>query len=79
MVAGGEAWVHGELVELDDARFLTLLDHYEGIDEGLFQRVRVPVLLGLRSTVAWAYVMDWPERRGGVPIESGRWRPLRAR
>jgi len=79
LVTGGEAWVYGEIVEIDDARLLALLDHYEGTDEGLFRRVRLPVVLGLRSQVAWTYVMDHPERLGGVPIESGRWRPLRAR
>lgn len=79
LVAGGEDWVHGELVEIDDPRLLTLLDHYEGTDEGLFCRVQLPVVLGLRSQLAWAYVMDHPERLGGEYIASGRWRPLRTR
>src|SRR5690606_9439872 len=65
--------VHGELVEVDDPRVLALLDHYEGVAEGLFRRAMVEAVVGLRRCRAWAYVMDDPRRRGGRAVPSGRW------
>jgi len=72
-------WVHGELIRAVDPRLLGLLDHYEGVDEGLYRRVVLRVHLGLRAESAWTWVMDHPERRGGRPVASGRWRPARRR
>lgn len=68
---GGQ--VHGELVLGVDARTLSVLDHYEGVDEGLYARVPCDVVVGLRREPAELYVMADPARRGGVPIPSGRW------
>jgi gamma-glutamylcyclotransferase (GGCT)/AIG2-like uncharacterized protein YtfP len=74
-----DEWVYGELVDGVPDRVLGLLDHYEGVEEGLYQRVVVEAWLGLRPVPAWAWVMDQPERRGGVRVPSGRWRPSRKR
>jgi len=74
LVPEGSEPVHGELVEPVDERLLGLLDHYEGVAEGLYRRVEIEVDVGLRRHVAWAYVMDHPEDRGGRRIPDGRWR-----
>lgn len=79
LVAADGGWVEGELIDDVDDRLLGLLDHYEGVAEGLFRRERVTVTLGLRTERAWTYVMSHPERRGGVLIPSGRWHNLRRR
>ncbi len=72
-------WVHGELIGALEPAVLGLIDHYEGVHEGLYRRVLVDVHLGLRTERAWAYVMEHPERLGGRRVSSGRWRPVRAR
>jgi len=79
VVLDGEEWVHGELVEAVPDRVMGLLDHYEGVEEGLYRRVTVEAWLGLRPVPAWAWVMDRPELRGGVRVPSGRWRPSKRR
>lgn len=76
-LAGGHGVVHGELVTLADRRLLEILDRYEGVDEGLYRRVRIDVLVGLRTQIAWAYRMENPRARGGRLLRSGRWRSLR--
>ena len=76
---GDEGDVHGELLAPPDNRVLRLLDLYEGVDEGLYARVRVRAIIGLQSTRAWAYVMEQPRLKGGVPIPSGRYRLRRPR
>jgi len=73
MRVGGDSFVHGELVERTDDRTLTLLDQYEGVHEGLYQRVEVTALAGLERITAWAWVMDDPYLKGGKLIESGKW------
>lgn len=75
----GDEWVHGEFVENVPDRMLGLLDTYEGVEQGLYQRVVVEVWLGLKPVPGWAWVMDHPERRGGRRVASGRWRPTRRR
>lgn len=79
LVLGGTEWVHGEVVQEVDDALLRLLDHYEGVDEGLYRRVQVSLRWGLRARLVWTYVMDHPERRGGKLIASGRWRATRRR
>lgn len=69
----GNGLVHGELVELADPAVLRVLDHYEGVDDGLYQRVEVEAVVGLRRVPAWAWVQDDPRLRGGRPLPSGRW------
>jgi gamma-glutamylcyclotransferase (GGCT)/AIG2-like uncharacterized protein YtfP len=79
LVPGGDGRVEGELVDPPDERLLGLLDGYEGVDEGLFERVVVPVVVGLRSFEAWAYTLDEARAKAGRRIASGRWRALRRR
>ena len=77
LVLGPEAWVHGELVDLTEPRRLPILDTYEGVEEGLYERVQVPVWIGLRTLDAWTWVMTDPEGQGGIALPSGRWRGRR--
>lgn len=78
-LSAGTDLVHGELVELDDARVLHVLDTYEGVPEGLYTRTEVDVLVGLRSERAWTYMMSDPRARGGRRLPDGRWTPIRSR
>lgn len=78
-LSGGTEVVHGELVTGLDERLLELLDRYEGVDEGLYERVEIELSVGLRAEAAWAYVMEDPRRRGGRRVPSGRWQPTRRR
>lgn len=71
--------VHGELVDPPPAAMWGVLDLYEGVPEGLYRRVKVDVRIGMRRLLAWAYVMDDPERRGGRRIPGGRWKRYRRR
>ena len=79
LVLGGREWAHGELVHDVDAARLALLDQYEGVDEGLYARVRAEVVVGVRPITAWTYVMEAPHRRGGRLLSDGRWRRVRRR
>jgi gamma-glutamylcyclotransferase (GGCT)/AIG2-like uncharacterized protein YtfP len=74
LVLVGDGEVHGELVDEVDERVLSLIDQYEGVDEGLYERVEVDVDVGLRRHRAYTYVMRAPERRGGRVVADGRWR-----
>jgi len=57
LVAEGAARVPGLLIELADEAALALLDAYEGVDEGLYARIRTPVRLDTGDEVeAWVYV-----------------------
>ena len=69
----GTGTVHGELVSGVDDALLDLLDHYEGVAEGLFRRTLHPVRAGRTRVDAWMYAMDHPDRRGGRPVPDGRW------
>ena len=71
---GGDQPVHGELLPTLSPSLLRLLDHYEGLEDGLYRRVEVRAITGLEQHPAWIYVMDDPEARGGRRIPSGRWR-----
>jgi gamma-glutamylcyclotransferase (GGCT)/AIG2-like uncharacterized protein YtfP len=79
LMLGPDGEVHGELVEAPEARLLALLDHYEGVAQGLYRRETIDVTVGLRRVKAWAYVMDRPESLGGKRLQSGRWRCIRRR
>lgn len=74
---GGDAHVQGELVYGVSSPMLSVLDRYEGIEEGLYRREIVRAWLPLRRYQAYIYVMDDPERRGGQWIRAGRWRSAR--
>ena len=71
--------MYGELVDPPGAQRLAVFDIYEGVNEGLYQRVKVRVSHQLRHTVAWAYIMDDPASVGGRRLVSGRWRRTRHR
>jgi gamma-glutamylcyclotransferase (GGCT)/AIG2-like uncharacterized protein YtfP len=73
----GRDEVHGELVGPLDARTLRLLDHYEGLDDGVYRRVVVQARIGLRPHQAWAYVMSDPLQHGGRYLPTGRWQGQR--
>jgi gamma-glutamylcyclotransferase (GGCT)/AIG2-like uncharacterized protein YtfP len=79
LVPYGDGTVRGELVAAPSDAVLGLVDLYEGVDTGGYRRVQIEVVQGLRKLLAWTYVMDQPERRGGRLIPSGVWRPRRAR
>lgn len=75
----GAAEVHGELVELPHPSALSVLDRFEGVDEGLYERVMIDVVSKGQTERAWAYVMERPRARGGRRIPGGRWRANRRR
>ena len=79
VVLGGDGRVHGELVDPPDDRLLGLLDRYEGVDEGLYARVRCDVQLGLRVEPAWVYAMEAARARTGRLVPDGRWHRTRIR
>jgi gamma-glutamylaminecyclotransferase len=55
--------VEGRLLEVDDAA-LEALDRYEGVEQGLYERVAVPFTDGADETDdIWVYVGD-PDRLG---------------
>ena len=79
LVLDGTGRVHGEVVEAPDARLLALLDLYEGVADGLYDRVSVDAKVGLRTERAWTYVLDAARARNGRIVRGGRWRSPRRR
>lgn len=75
----GRSRVWGELVTDVSAGQLTLLDVYEGTEQGLYERVEIAVTVGLKTMGAWAYVQRDPRRVGGRRIPNGRWTAIRRR
>jgi len=73
LVPGATGEVKGELVMAPGPR-LAFLDRYEGVSEGLYQRVVIPVAAGGSRTEAWAYVMPDAGARGGRLLRANRWR-----
>jgi gamma-glutamylcyclotransferase (GGCT)/AIG2-like uncharacterized protein YtfP len=74
LVPGTEGVVAGELVANASDR-LAVLDRYEGVSEGLYQRVVIPVRSQGTMLEAWAYTMPAAPARGGRAVRSGRWTP----
>lgn len=72
LVLGGAGTVEGEYVEAVDSGTLAMIDLYEGVADGLYERVSCEVRIALRWHAAQVYVMRDPQARGGVPID--RWR-----
>lgn len=72
---GGDGKVHGEWIDPVPLRVLAVLDRYEGVDEGLYRRVVVPVQTDTARFDAWAWVMDDPTEHRGVVVPAGRWSP----
>lgn len=79
VVDHGGNWVHGEWLDPVNPKRLRMLDLYEGVDQGLYRRAPVWVQTTTVRFEAWSWVMDTPERRGGVRIPSGRWTRIRRR
>ena len=76
----GDDRVEGELVVLPIPGMLAVLDRYEGVDDGLYERVLIDVMVELRRHRAWAYVMTDPRLSGGRRVPGGgRWSPTRRR
>jgi gamma-glutamylcyclotransferase (GGCT)/AIG2-like uncharacterized protein YtfP len=71
---GGDSWIEGELVPWPGPARLTLIDRYEGVDEGLFRRAELQVAAEGALLSAWVYVMDDPRLHGGIRFGGGRWR-----
>lgn len=80
----GNGWVAGEFVGYEDpldlARALEDLDPLEGVEEGLYSRVIVPVLLeGGQLYQAWAYVFHMERlprlEAEATEIPDGDWSP----
>jgi gamma-glutamylcyclotransferase (GGCT)/AIG2-like uncharacterized protein YtfP len=71
----GQDWVEGEWVSGVGPR-LKVLDQLEGVGQGLFDRVRLPVVVGARTLVSWVYVLKAGQvrERGGVHLAKGSWR-----
>lgn len=73
LVLGSSGSVEGEVVDgLDEAR-MRMVDLYEGVPEGLYQRVDVDVEVDGRAVAAWAYVMPDAAARGGTRWPGSRW------
>jgi gamma-glutamylcyclotransferase (GGCT)/AIG2-like uncharacterized protein YtfP len=77
LVVEGEAlnWVEGEWISGVGPR-LKVLDQLEGVGQGLFARVRLPVVVGARTLGSWVYVLkpDQVRERGGLHLAEGSWR-----
>jgi gamma-glutamylcyclotransferase (GGCT)/AIG2-like uncharacterized protein YtfP len=76
LVPGGSDPVYGEWLDPVPPRVLSMLDAYEGVDQGLYQRVEIDVHTTRVRFRAWAWAMEQPAKAGGVRIRSGRWRSL---
>ena len=74
----GEA-IAGEVLTIDGPSVLTVLDLYEGVRDGLYDRVRLPIQTDLGTEEAWAYVMSTTQLRsaGCVPLKVSDWRHYR--
>ena len=79
LVLAADGWVHGELVDPPNPRVLELIDTYEGVDEGLYQRVTANIRVGLRAEPGWVYAMDITRARKGARLPQGKWRSTRRR
>ena len=77
--------VRGEVVQLDDAAALHLVDVYEGVGSGPYQRLRAPVgsaRAGAPSVDVWVYAVTDPRsarRAGAVPLRTSDWRKVAPR
>jgi gamma-glutamylcyclotransferase (GGCT)/AIG2-like uncharacterized protein YtfP len=71
--------IAGEVLTLDGPSVLSVLDLYEGVREGLYDRIRLPVQTDKGTEQAWAYVMSSTQlrRAGCVPLKVSDWRHYR--
>lgn len=72
----GDGTVYGEWTDPIEPARLALLDLYEGVPEGLYERVTIEVTTASSRFTAWSWIMFDPARRGGRRLPSGRWRPV---
>lgn len=78
-LASGNRTVFGELIEGVSNPMLSILDAYEGVSDGLYERRRIRVRVDTEDIDAWAYCMDNPRERGGRLLAHGRFEPIRKR
>ena len=73
--------IAGELLTIDDLKTLRVLDLLEGVADGLYSRIRVPVVSDGRTVEAWAYAMDASQLRRThcTRLELRDWRAFRRR
>ena len=73
--------VYGEVLTLESPAILTLLDLVEGVADGLYSRVQIPIESEDGPDHAWAYVMGTGQlRRAGCrPLKVRDWRALARR
>jgi gamma-glutamylcyclotransferase (GGCT)/AIG2-like uncharacterized protein YtfP len=79
LVAEAASRVVGELVDDVDDRMLALLDHLEGVRDGVVRRARVEVRVGLRIEPAWTWVAEVSRARTGRRYGASRWIPVQVR
>ena len=75
----GSDTVFGELVEGVNDGLLALLDTYEGVGSGLYERRQCAVQVDTEYITAWVYWMEDPQRRGGQYLKTGRYTAVRRR
>ena len=68
--------IAGEVVRLDSASILMVLDLYEGVGQDLYSRIKIPIQTKDGTEVAWAYVMSPSQLReaGCVRLDVSDWR-----
>jgi gamma-glutamylcyclotransferase (GGCT)/AIG2-like uncharacterized protein YtfP len=68
--------IQGELVRLPQAGLLSVLDHFEGVADGLYIRERVTVWVGEDRVPAWIYTQSAADvaRRRLVRLHTDDWR-----
>jgi gamma-glutamylcyclotransferase (GGCT)/AIG2-like uncharacterized protein YtfP len=78
-VDGSGPPISGELLTLESASILTLLDLVEGVADGLYSRTEVTAQTVQGPVRAWAYVMNGAQRRRANcrPLKVRDWRALR--
>jgi gamma-glutamylcyclotransferase (GGCT)/AIG2-like uncharacterized protein YtfP len=79
LVRQGTGRVVGELVEGIPLPLLSLLDHLEGVRDGVVRRERVEVRIGLRNAPAWVWVAEAGRARAGRRHAGPRWVPTQVR
>ena len=63
----GSSWIRGHVLEIDEQELTSDLDPYEGIDEGLYRRIRTVTEKG---TQVWIYEYASPlPRHATGPME----------
>ncbi len=78
-LTAGNRTVFGELVENVSNPMLSILDAYEGVSDGLYERRRINVRVDTETINAWAYCMDDARKHGGRLLPLGRFEPIRKR